>query len=463
MQRAWAKTISAGNLKTAIGRAPARSPIPYGSTINTQAYIADPTGDLMLMGLDHAPQPARTTVGNWRVQMRDYQAAVKVDALANSWNLFSGLSSRLTTDTTTWAACAVREHHEQRKYHADNAARHEPKPARSAGRGDRRRVVQERRNDGRAFQVECNVPDGNPATSMLPADSTSERTVAFAAMYWCRLVPDSGSTISPEDVEIGAINGVDFTTMASGSSTPGQSRLVKLTTTWEADRPSLRYARERHSDDDRGRDARMAVRQPAAVLLTWLSVHRQQDGDLAAVESSDRAQRVHHLRVRKAVDGSVVACSDDRLRRQPSATVGNAGARRRRHEGARRDDYGGTLSADVATVTAGGASGANWFSLPSLASAQARQGCARITRRSAARPPIRRSTTARVRRGSASSSSAISYGTDGWFDGLLAHLKVYDRALSDVELQAEAGAAILPVDKPPIAYHCSAAARLEPR
>lgn len=208
---------------------------PYGSTINTQPYIVDPTGNRMLMwGWIMPRKLARTTVGNWRVQMRDYQAAVKVDALANSWNLFFGPVQppnygynnlgglRLSGNITNSANTTLITLHDMNQ---------NPLEVRAEATGG-----VSFKNVGTSdalFQVECNVPDGNPATSMLPASATSDRTVAFAAMYWCRLAPDSGSTISPADVEIGAINGVDFYNDAGRLGTPGQSRLVRLTTTWK--------------------------------------------------------------------------------------------------------------------------------------------------------------------------------------------------------------------------------------
>jgi hypothetical protein len=208
---------------------------PYGSTINTQAYIVDPTGNRFLMwGWIMPPKLQRTTVGNWRVQMRDFQAGVKVDSLAGSWNLFFGPTAppnyglnnlgglRLSGNITNSANTTLITLHDVNQ---------NPLEVRAEATGG-----VSFKNVGTAdniFQVECNVPDGNPLTSMLPSNATSSRCKAFVGMYWCRLIPDTGSTISPSDVTIGAINGIDFYNDGGRLGTPGQSRLVRLTTAWK--------------------------------------------------------------------------------------------------------------------------------------------------------------------------------------------------------------------------------------
>lgn len=208
---------------------------PYGSTINTQAYIVDPTGNRMLMwGWIMPRKLARTTAGNWRVQMKDYQAATIDDDLSNPWNLFFGLTQppnyglnnlgglRLSGNITNSDNTTLITLHDVNQ---------NPMEVRAEATGGI--SLKNVGTTNSLFQVEVNVPDGNPATSMIPSSSTSSRCKAFAAMYWCRLIPDTGSTISPSDVEIGAIHGVDFYNDADRLGTPGQSRLVKLTTDWK--------------------------------------------------------------------------------------------------------------------------------------------------------------------------------------------------------------------------------------
>jgi hypothetical protein len=110
------------------------------------------------------------------------------------------------------------------------------------------------------------------------------------------------------------------------------------------------------------------------------------------------------------------------------------------------DNYYGTFSPDVATVTAGGASGANWFFWALVGVGYGAAGL-RIYHKpvgsgslafqsvfnSAIASPTDRTAFSSIQFGDA------PYGTSYWFNGLLAHLKVYNRALSSLELTAEAG------------------------
>lgn len=103
------------------------------------------------------------------------------------------------------------------------------------------------------------------------------------------------------------------------------------------------------------------------------------------------------------------------------------------------DDYGGTVSADIATVTAGGASGANWFFWALVGVGTGTTGIRGYHATIGGVPTFQTVNN----RAAASPFSVIQfgdlpYGEAGWFNGLLAHVKVYNRALSDAELQAEA-------------------------
>ena len=118
------------------------------------------------------------------------------------------------------------------------------------------------------------------------------------------------------------------------------------------------------------------------------------------------------------------------------------------------DDYGGSYSSDVATVTAGGSSGANWFFFALVGVGTGSTGLRAYHATIGGTPTYQ----ALNNRAGTSGFSVIQfgdlpYGTDGWFDGLLAHLKVFDRTLSDVELQAEAARGDPASSSSLISYH----------
>lgn len=104
------------------------------------------------------------------------------------------------------------------------------------------------------------------------------------------------------------------------------------------------------------------------------------------------------------------------------------------------DDYGGSFSSDVATVTAGGSSGANWFFFALVGVGTGSTGLRAYHSTIAGTPTYQALNNKAGTSGfSALQFGDLPYGSTFWFDGLLAHLKIFDRALSDVELQAEAG------------------------
>lgn len=104
------------------------------------------------------------------------------------------------------------------------------------------------------------------------------------------------------------------------------------------------------------------------------------------------------------------------------------------------DNYGGTFSSGVATVTAGGASGANWFFFAMVGLGSGANGM-RVYHGAVSGTPtyVAHTNTGGTEGFEAIQLGDLPYGTDGWFDGLIAHLKVYDRVLSDADLLAEAG------------------------
>jgi hypothetical protein len=110
------------------------------------------------------------------------------------------------------------------------------------------------------------------------------------------------------------------------------------------------------------------------------------------------------------------------------------------------DNYYNAFSPDVATVTAGGAAGANWFFWALVGVGYGASGL-RIYHKpvgsgSLAFQAVLNSASATPPDNTAFSSIQFGdapYGTTYWFNGLLAHLKVYNRALSAAELTAEAG------------------------
>ena len=177
------------------------------------------------------PKNALQAAGNWRVQIRDLQAAVKVDSLTNPWTLVYGpaqvpsyglnnlgglrVSGNLadytgTTGVPTFAMDAN-----------DIEARTE------ASGGISFKSV------GKSLSqclVEFNAPDPGQA---LPASATPARTVAFAAAFWTRLITDTGAGSVPSELQIGVKLGVDFYDASGRVGTPGQSRLVQITPTWK--------------------------------------------------------------------------------------------------------------------------------------------------------------------------------------------------------------------------------------
>lgn len=118
------------------------------------------------------------------------------------------------------------------------------------------------------------------------------------------------------------------------------------------------------------------------------------------------------------------------------------------------DDYTTTFSSTVATVTAGGASGANWFFFALVGVGSGANGL-RLYHSSVGGTPSFQSVN---NKGGSTGFSAIQFGdipwgSTYWFDGLLAHLKIYDRILSDVELAAEAARGSPASTSSLISYH----------
>jgi hypothetical protein len=103
------------------------------------------------------------------------------------------------------------------------------------------------------------------------------------------------------------------------------------------------------------------------------------------------------------------------------------------------DSWGSNPSTDIATLAAGGASGVGWFGFALVGTAAGASGL-----KGAHKPVSSGTYTTRTVTNSpgAAGFEALQFGDSpvagaNWFDGLIAHLKIYDRALSDAEIQAE--------------------------
>lgn len=129
------------------------------------------------------------------------------------------------------------------------------------------------------------------------------------------------------------------------------------------------------------------------------------------------------------------------------------------------DSYNSRFSSNVATVTAGGASGANWFFFALVGTALGANGL-RIYHKPVGSGTLGYSAVSNDADPSGTTGFAaiqfgdLPYGTSGWFDGLLAHLKIYNRTLSDSELTVEAGQGAPVSTSNLISYHSFSAATI---
>lgn len=105
------------------------------------------------------------------------------------------------------------------------------------------------------------------------------------------------------------------------------------------------------------------------------------------------------------------------------------------------DDYGGSTSAEVAAVVAGGSEGDNWFFFALVGTAAGANGL-RLYHRvvgGAAPTYVLLNNTPGTAQFDVLQLGDAPFGSTNWLDGLIAHLKVYDRALSESEVAAESG------------------------
>jgi hypothetical protein len=131
------------------------------------------------------------------------------------------------------------------------------------------------------------------------------------------------------------------------------------------------------------------------------------------------------------------------------------------------NDWGTSYTASVATLTAGGASGTNWFFFALVGSASGAGGLKVYhkpvgsgTLASQVTANSNWSTPAELRFGDNSLADG-SFGLDAFFfDGNLAHLKVYSAALTDAELLAESSKASPQRSAGLISYHSLVGASL---
>lgn len=119
------------------------------------------------------------------------------------------------------------------------------------------------------------------------------------------------------------------------------------------------------------------------------------------------------------------------------------------------DDYGGSTSAEAAAVVAGGSDGDNWFFFALVGTAAGANGL-RLYHRvvgGAAPTYVLLTNTPGAAQFDVLQLGDAPFGSTNWFDGLLAHLKVYDRALSESEIAAESGQGAPVSSASLISYH----------
>jgi hypothetical protein len=177
------------------------------------------------------PKGHLNPVGNWRFQSRDTQVAVKIDSLSNPWQLLYG-PAQITSYGNNNAG-GLRVSGQYMDYTDSNRV-----PAFDVNNNFLEARVESSggisfKNVGTSLSAamfEPNIPD--PAFT-LPATVTPTRCVACAAVYWGRLIPDTGTGAIPTGVRMGGMIGVDFYDGSGRTGTPGQARLVEFTTEWK--------------------------------------------------------------------------------------------------------------------------------------------------------------------------------------------------------------------------------------
>jgi hypothetical protein len=119
------------------------------------------------------------------------------------------------------------------------------------------------------------------------------------------------------------------------------------------------------------------------------------------------------------------------------------------------DDYGASTSAEVANVTAGGGEGSNWFYFALVGLAAGANGLRLYHKPVGAASPsfVSLTNTPGTAQFDVLQLGDAPFGTTNWFDGLLAHLKVYNRALSEAEVAAESGQGAPVSSASLISYH----------
>lgn len=177
------------------------------------------------------PKGALQPAGNWRIQIRDIQAAVKVDALTNPWIMAYGPGQVPSYGNNSLGGLRV----------SGNLADYTgTSGVVTFGQNENYIEARQEASGGISFRnvglslsqclVEFNAPD---PSAQLPASATSARTVAFAAVYWARLIPDVSTSPLASGITVGGMLGVDFYDGSGRVGTPGQSRMVQLSDVWK--------------------------------------------------------------------------------------------------------------------------------------------------------------------------------------------------------------------------------------
>jgi hypothetical protein len=180
------------------------------------------------------PKGHLNALGNWRVQIRDFQTAVKIGALTNPWRLIYGpaqLPSYGLNNLGGLRVSALLDNYQNSNGRQLFAMDSNPTETRMEPSGGV--SFKNFSHSTTDFQIEPNVPDSSQPPAQLPADVTSESCYAFAGCYWARIIPDTEAGSIPSGLRLGAMLGVDFFDSGGRVGTPGQSRLVQLSDVWK--------------------------------------------------------------------------------------------------------------------------------------------------------------------------------------------------------------------------------------
>lgn len=178
------------------------------------------------------PKGHYNPVGNWRLQVRDHQVAVKLTSLSNAWQLIYGPAQ--ITDYGNNNLGGLRISAQYMNWLDDGRMS-------AADMNDNTLAIRFEASGGMSFKnigtsfavamLEPNTPF--PFIDVAALGITPTNLVAMAMVYWARLIPDTGTGPIPAGVRLGGMYGCDFFDATGRLGTPGQGRLIEFTTEWK--------------------------------------------------------------------------------------------------------------------------------------------------------------------------------------------------------------------------------------